>query len=72
MRLRGVDSIDSVWIENKTLLCKTKDVKKLYEVVARIASEEHIYLGGIQPQYSPLEKIYREVIMKDEENEDEY
>ena len=72
IRLRDVKGIEKVWIKNKTLLCKTKEVKTLYEAVTRIVSEEHISLGGIQPQYSTLEKIYREVIMKNEESEDKH
>ncbi len=68
VRLKEVDGIDNAWIENKTLLCKTRDVRILYEAAAKITSEENIFLGSIQPQYSTLESIYREVIMKDEEN----
>ena len=64
--LEETDFIKDLWIEGDKIYCNISDLDGFQRDLPVIASKINVSIKNLQPQYSSLEEIYREVVKENE------
>ncbi len=64
--LEKIDFIKDLWIEGDKIYCKISDLDSFQRNLPVVVSKINVSIKNLQPQYSSLEEIYREVVKRNE------